>query len=194
MNNNYPIVSHLLLNKDKCGCMKKIILLAALVAYATNSYSNEDVDKAIAFLKMACVAEGEKLTVEADGSAGFTISRIKDAGLSGSIKIKNESVSGLVDSYANSLSNAESVRDCMKPHIEKIMSIWGSPDKPLATESADTSATEKSATASGASSGTSCAAYAGPSAASSTCSSKEKGSTSTFSGENSSNSGSAGLK
>lgn len=88
-------------------------------ASAQSAAASDNINRAIAFLKAACVTSGSSLQIRttSDGSLEFT-----DASKRSVIISKNE-MEGLVDSASEvNAQQASEMRACMKPYIDKIVS------------------------------------------------------------------------
>lgn len=106
--------------------MYRTILLIFLffTTFSLHAKEDENVDQAIEFLKVACVTGGEKVEINASGDAGITLKSWRKAGVKAQASIKKEEVQGLINDINElSVGNASSVRECMKPYIDKILVI-----------------------------------------------------------------------
>ncbi len=82
---------------------------------------DENVTKAIAFLKTACVTSGSSLEMEA-GADGVTVKNLLKGEVSGQIKITKNELEGFADAASRlGAEQADRMRECMKPYIDKIL-------------------------------------------------------------------------
>ena len=82
-----------------------------------NKISKKQIDSnirsAILFLRMACVAGGEKLTIEGSAEAGLTLRKWEKAGVQAHVRVNKEAVMGLLDNISTlSAQNAQNTRGC----------------------------------------------------------------------------------
>ncbi|HCE1578202.1 TPA: hypothetical protein ACF39K_004592 [Vibrio parahaemolyticus] len=101
------------------------MVLSLSVFHASASEdSNKPIDKAIGFLEKACVTKGSSLEINAELDGTFKIKNIKNAGVSGSVTLTQTELEGFADAASElSASQANAMRKCMQPHIDKILSV-----------------------------------------------------------------------
>ncbi|MCC4855099.1 hypothetical protein LMH78_04715 [Vibrio lentus] len=101
------------------------VVLSICVFHASASESNnEQIDKAIGFLEKACVTKGSSLDINAELDGTFKIKNIKNTGVSGSVTLTKTELEGFADAASElSASQANAMRKCMQPHIDKILSV-----------------------------------------------------------------------
>ncbi|MDU9050414.1 MAG: hypothetical protein Q3M30_16335 [Candidatus Electrothrix sp. Rat3] len=98
------------------------ILFFLLLPLVANADDSKNVDKAISFLHAACVTGGEKVTFEVNGVSGITLQKWKENKIEGEVSFKREELKGITGELTEfSLMQAQDIRDCMKPHIKKII-------------------------------------------------------------------------
>ncbi|ENM5736198.1 hypothetical protein DU972_003843 [Vibrio mimicus] len=102
------------------------ITLGVLIAMpAFGSQKSAEVERAIDFLQTACVTSGSQLNISADAEGALSIKKIKSTGASASIKIEHKQIEGFADAASKlSASQATEMRECMKPYIERIISVY----------------------------------------------------------------------
>lgn len=89
-----------------------------------NLYASESVDKAIEFLKTACVTKGSSFDITATLDGSIKVKNLKDSGLNGSVTLSKKELEGFADAASKlSAEQATQMRACMKPYIDKILSI-----------------------------------------------------------------------
>ncbi|EKF9596318.1 hypothetical protein O1C65_003750 [Vibrio cholerae] len=86
--------------------------------------NNEQIDKAVAFLEKACVTKGSSLDIQAEMNGTFMVKNIRQTGIDGSVVLTKTELEGFADAAsALSASQADKMRECMQPHIDKILSV-----------------------------------------------------------------------
>jgi hypothetical protein len=80
------------------------------------------IDKAIDFLKTACVTSGSSQEIKLEGQAGITLRNLFGTGIEGTASWTKKELEGLVDAASeNAGKQASEMRLCMQPYIDKIL-------------------------------------------------------------------------
>jgi hypothetical protein len=97
-----------------------VVLMFSPLAKADDS---SRVQKAIEFLKTACVTSGSSLELKASGDGSLKVRSILGSGVQGSITLTKKELEGFADAASElSAKQASEMRNCMKPYIDKILS------------------------------------------------------------------------
>ena len=104
--------------------LRYVALLAFLMPSPVFTAETVKVERAVEFLKAACVAKGERTEITATGKAGITIKNWKGAGVQGEVSFSNEEIEGLAVALNEATAHqATEIRECMKPYIDRILTI-----------------------------------------------------------------------
>jgi hypothetical protein len=117
------------------------ILILATPLLGAQSTSTSNLKEAISVIVLFCVAGGEKFELTGDVSAeGGLLLKKAGASAQGSLRIAKSEAKGLVEGLNKELSNvnaaqASEARACMKPYIDRILSLLigehsGAPSRP----------------------------------------------------------------
>lgn len=101
-----------------------VFLYASMFLFGLTSAQSKNVDQAIAFLRAACVTSGSSLEVKAVGGGSIQLRSILGSGVKGEISLSKTEVEGFANAASQiSAQQANEMRNCMKPHIDKILAI-----------------------------------------------------------------------
>ncbi|MUJ23710.1 hypothetical protein [Aliivibrio fischeri] len=105
---------------------KSLIIMNVLVSMPVlGAGKTNEVEQAIEFLKTACVTSGSELNISADAEGALSIKKIKSSGISASVKVSHKQIEGFADAASKlSANQASEMRECMKPYIERIISVY----------------------------------------------------------------------
>ncbi len=103
-----------------------LLFLSAVVSFQSVAANNDvEVDKAIDFLKTACVTSGSTLDISAEADGALNIKNIGKTGVSASVTVTHKQLEGLTDAASEfSVNQASEMRKCMQPYIERIISVY----------------------------------------------------------------------
>lgn len=111
------------LNKVTCALMVLVLLFIAVNTVSAAVDNESNVEKAIGFLKQACVTSGSSLDVKVDANGSLRLKGLLGSGIKGSVVLSKQETSGLADAASAIAANqATEMRKCMAPYIEKIIS------------------------------------------------------------------------
>lgn len=81
-----------------------------------------NMNKVIEFLKVACVATGKLQVLKVEGGAKFKLRNIFSSGAETSVSFTRQELEGFADATSKlNAQQASEMRECMKPHINKII-------------------------------------------------------------------------
>lgn len=104
--------------------MKKLYrtLMAFVLLPHISIASETKITQATHFLKDACVTSGSTFELKATGNGSFQVKRLLGTSIAGSVILTKKELQGFADAAsALSAQQATEMRNCMKPHIDKIL-------------------------------------------------------------------------
>ncbi|MFC1751082.1 hypothetical protein ACFL2V_20020 [Pseudomonadota bacterium] len=118
------MIKEMEVRKNLVSCLSIFIMVCLLMAPSFDANADDsNINKAVEFLKTACVTKGSSLEMKATGDGSLKLKSLFGSGVSGSITLTKKEIEGFAD-VASELSakQATEMRNCMKPFIDKIIS------------------------------------------------------------------------
>jgi len=100
------------------------ILIVSLATISPKIHANttqQKIDTAIEFMKIACVTEGDSSHSTSEGHGRLSIKGILKSGVEGKVVTETKQQSGLAGGSTLDSSQASEMRECMKPYIQAIL-------------------------------------------------------------------------
>lgn len=106
--------------------MKNLCSLATIsifiLFYQSVQAAETNIDKAVTFLKDACVNSGSSFELKISGKGQFLVQKLFGTGVAGSVNLSKKELEGFADAAsALNAKQATEMRACMRPHIDKIL-------------------------------------------------------------------------
>jgi hypothetical protein len=103
--------------------LSMLLFFLALPVEAQES-KDERIQKAIEFLRTACVTKGSSLDFKVQGDGALRLRGLLGSGIKGSITLSKKELEGFADAASElSAQQASEMRKCMKPYIDRILGV-----------------------------------------------------------------------
>jgi hypothetical protein len=98
------------------------LLFSVASSVAAQESKDERIQKAIEFLRTACVTKGSSLDFKIQGDGALRLRGLLGSGIKGSITLSKKELEGFADAASElSAQQASEMRKCMKPYIDRIL-------------------------------------------------------------------------